>query len=113
MKFANEKILEAKSMTLSFQSIPVQLDQIYGFNLHAIFTGSPIGTFKLQASNDDVPLASQISNWIDISGSSQAIIASGSVMWNYNGAFYRWVKVVYTAAGGSGSCDINLMSKGA
>ena len=112
MKFANEKVVNAVSMASSFSSSPILLDQIYGFSFQAVFTGTPNGSFKLQCSNDDVKLDSQIVNWSDISGTAQAITAAGSILYNVNYAFYKWVRIVYTASSGSGSCDVTYASKG-
>lgn len=112
MKFLNEKIISDKAMNVNFESQPILLDQIYGANLQAVYTGTPNGFFKLQASNDDVPLTSQVTNWTDVIGSTQLISSSGSIMWNLNGAFYRWVKIVYTVTSGTGVCNITVFGKG-
>ena len=113
MKFASEKIIAAQSMATSFESAPILLDQIYGFSFQAVFTGAPDGSFKLQVSNDDKSFGFQPVNWTDITGSTQVITEAGDIVWNFNGAFYKWVKVVYEASSGSGSCDITYSSKGA
>lgn len=112
MKFANVKVINAANMSASFNSSPILLDQIYGFSFQSIFTGSPNGSFKLQCSNDNVQTESQVSNWTDIAGTSQAITASGSLLYNVNYAFYMWVRVVYTFSSGSGSCNVTYASKG-
>jgi hypothetical protein len=112
MKFANVKVISAANMASSFNSQPILLDQIYGFSFQAITTGAPNGSFKLQCSNDNVQLESQVTNWTDIAGTAQAITAPGSVLYNVNYAFYMWVRIVYTAASGSGSCDVTYASKG-
>lgn len=113
MRFANEKAVNNADMASSFVSPPIVLDQVYGFSFQAVFTGSPVGTFKLQCSNDDVKLASQVSNWSDIASSSKSITAPGDIFWNIDNAFYKWVRVVYTAAAGSGTCNVTYVSKGA
>jgi ABC-type phosphate transport system substrate-binding protein len=114
MKFTNEKITSAQSMGASFTSESVLIDQIYGFSMQAVFTGSPVGTFKLQASNDNInaKFPQDVTNWTDIADSSEAISDAGGITWNFNGAFYRWVRVVYTRSSGSGSCDIFYSAKG-
>jgi hypothetical protein len=112
MKFANEKIVNAVSMAASFNSSPILLDQIYGFSFQVIFTGTPNGSFKLQCSNDDVKLESQVSNWSDVASTAQSITAAGNLFYNINYAFYKWVRVVYTASSGSGSCDVIYAAKG-
>lgn len=112
MKFANEKIINDQSMTASFQSSPILLDQIYGFSFQAVFTGTPDGIFKLQSSNDDVQLGQTVTNWTDIADSSQAISAAGDITWNFEGCFFKWVRVVYTASSSTGTCNIVYASKG-
>lgn len=102
-------------------SSPVWLDQIYGIALQAVFTGSPTGTVKLQGSVDQGPsnaaltsnpaLASSIT-WNDISGSSQAVTGAGTVTWNFNGVFYKWVRVSYTASSGTGTLTVTINAKG-
>jgi hypothetical protein len=113
MRFANEKAVVDKSMAASFTSSPIVLDQVFGFSFHAVFTGSPVGTFLLQCSNDDVKLASQVSNWSDIGSSSKSITSAGNIFWNIDNAFYKWVRITYTAGAGSGVCNITFVSKGA
>lgn len=113
MKFANNQIKTNESLGASFSTDAILLDQIYGFNFQAILTGSPNGTFKLQASNDDVKEPTMVSNWVDIADSSQAVTTSGSIMWDYNGAFFKWVRVVFTFSSGSGAATIIFSAKGA
>jgi hypothetical protein len=113
MKFASEKIIVNQSMAASFESQPILLDQIYGFSFQAVFTGAPEGSFKLQVSNDDKSFGFTPVNWTDVTGSTQIITEAGDIVWNFNGAFYKWVKVVYTRDAGTGSCDVTYSSKGA
>lgn len=112
MKFANEKIISQADMSTSFLSKAILLDQIYGFSFQAVFTGSPVGSFKLQASNDDVKNESDVTNWTDVADSSAAVSAAGDLTYNYEGCFFKWVRIVYTAGSGSGSCNVVYASKG-
>jgi hypothetical protein len=112
MKVVTDKILDNADMSAGFVSEPILLDQIYGFSLQAIFTGTPNGSFKLQVSNQDVFLREQVTEWTDLADSSTAITAAGDIMYNVTSAFYRWVRIVYTRTSGSGNCDVTLTSKG-
>jgi len=112
MKFCNEKIISAADMSADFESDPILLDQIYGFSFQAVFTGAPDGVIKLQASNDDKTFNQTPVNWDDIADSSYTVSAAGTYMWNFNGAFYKWVRVVYLFASGTGACDVTYVSKG-
>lgn len=112
MKVVTDKIIESQNMANSFTSSHILLDQIYGYSLHAVYSGSPVGTFKLQVSNQDVQLRESVTEWTDLGSSSVSVSASGSNMWNISDAFYRWVRVVYTKTSGTGSCTITMTSKG-
>ena len=103
MRIQNEDLtLSGTDMTSNITSDPIWLGHIAHFSIQVVFTGStPNGTFKLQASNDkganDYRIASaSVTNWTDISGSSQGITAAGDHMWNVQNCGYRWVRVVWT-----------------
>lgn len=109
MSFLNQKIAPAEDMSGSFNSPAVDIANLIGYSLQAVFTGTPNGTFKLQASCDDLEAPV---NWTDVGSSSVAITAAGSAIWNNDGAHYRWVRLVYTRSSGSGSCDVTVAAKG-
>jgi hypothetical protein len=109
MRFVSDPILSGQSMAADFETEAIKIELTYGFSFQAVFTGAPVGVFILQASND----VSNPTNWDDIPSSAQLISAAGSIMWNYNGAFYRWVRVFYDRTSGTGSCNIVYSSKGA
>lgn len=85
-------------------SEPFRLTNMEGYSIQLVTTGATVtGAFKLQASNDksrfpefttDIP-----TNWTDVDGSSTSVTVAGSVMWNANGAYYNWVRVVWTESG--------------
>lgn len=85
----------------------VPLKNIFMYSMAAIFTGTPTGTVKLQASNDpetndSVPLPAP-TNWVDIADSSFPITAAGETMWNVSEVGYNYVRVVYTDSSGGAS----------
>lgn len=107
--------------TTVITSNPFPLDQIYGFAIQAYWTGSPIGSFKLQASSDAPGKTTQtsnggpdiVTNWTDIDNSTTAAAGSpGNYMWNFNGCFFRYVRLVYTNASGVGSLSAEICEKG-
>lgn len=117
MKINNEDILEIDEvrstldMGASFTSKPIYLGHISDYSIQLIFTGSPVGSFSLQVSNDAGRISANseanqyagVSNWTDLMGSSQSITASGDHTWVAKGAGYLWVRVVYTRVSGSGT----------
>lgn len=97
-------------------STPMVLQNTLGYNIQVFFTGTPTGTFKLQASSDNsatqtaanqMPSASL--KWTDVASSSQAVVAAGNVMWNVMWANYNYVQVVYTD-GSSGASTATITS---
>lgn len=88
-------------------SVAIQLQDMIDFSIQIFFTGTPTGSFKLQASNDPVPpktlqpgvngaITFSPTHWTDIANSSLAVVAAGDVQWNYHDAGFTFVRVVYT-----------------
>lgn len=61
---------------------------------------SPSGIVaKVQASNDD-------SNWVDISGASATLSATGNYLIEVDNCAYRWARVAITRSSGSVTASI-------
>lgn len=112
MRIANEDLLSGTlpDMVGSFDLRPLWLGHICNYSVQLVFTGSPVGTFSLQCSNDpgmpdggQTPQARSVTNWTVITGSSQAISAAGNIVWNVENAGYNWVRVHYVVTSGTGS----------
>lgn len=107
------------NMASSFVSDPVSLDRFTAFAIQAANAGAPVGSVKLQASNDAGyvnqavgPASAQgITNWVDIASSAQSIVAGTPNFWNDVYAAYKWARVVYTATSGTGTMSISAMCK--
>lgn len=101
-------------MANTITSDPIWLGHIANYSLQLVFTGSPTGTFKLQISNDlGRPTAGDdgdrdygITNWTDMTNSSQTISAAGNHAYDVQNAGHRWVRLVYTPSGGSGTMTV-------
>jgi hypothetical protein len=102
----------ATVLNTTVNSTPMQLYEMYGFSIQVVFTGTPTGTFKLQASDDpvyasNIPAGARVvTNWTDIDGSDQVVTAAGSVMWSATDAMYNFVRVVYTDASAGASTAV-------
>lgn len=117
MRINNENLLELdgtatdSDLSANIDLKPCWLGHICNYSIQLVFTGSPQGNFKLQMSNDPgKPNASSeaekyvgITNWTDIADSAQTISAAGDHAWQVENAGYTWVRVVWTATGGSGT----------
>ena len=111
MRVANENLLQldgavvSGDLSTSRQFKPVYLGHIFSFSVQCVVTGTPNGTFKLQASNDPVNAlqsteaqqASQVVNWTDIQGSEAQVTEAGNVLWDAQNSAYEWVRLVWVA----------------
>lgn len=116
----NKILLSAGDASGNLTSSPEQLTNMIGFAIQAVITGTPVGIIKLQGSCDagtvganSPPIGTGVTNWNDIADSSQAVSAAGIIDWNYNGAFFKWVRVVYTSTSGTGNITVTINTKGA
>lgn len=117
MRFDNTLIISAGDASLTNTSSPVTLESIYGYAIQAVFTGLPTGSLKLQGSCDPGKLTNNaygtdVNNWNDISGTTVAISAAGNTLYNMDAQFYKWVRIVYTPSGGTGTLNVRFNAKG-
>lgn len=97
-------LIQSVSAASSTNSVPLEIGDLKDYAIKVEFTGADVvGTLKLQASLDDNP-----AKFVDIDGTSQAVTASEDHLWNVSGAAYRYVRVSWTYASGTG----NIYSKG-
>ncbi len=113
MRNAKGAILSAGNMasaTLTSTSISCEHAEVIG--IHVVCTGSPNGTFTVQESCDAGVLddGSDLTTWTTVA--TQAITASGDILWRYPAPVGTWLRVVYTKSSGTGSCTIRFSRKG-
>lgn len=90
------------------------MKELYGFAIQAVYTGTPTGTLKLQASADPATSinpgnsvgANVITNWTDIANTSTALSAAGNTLYNVPDVMYNWVRLVYTDGSGGTSTAV-------
>ena len=120
MLASNKIIMNATDVSVSVNSPGYWLDQVYGIAIQAEFSGSPVGVVVLQGSCDhggsgmpgQPPNEASVVNWTTISGSSQAVTGAGPVVWNFNGVFYKWIRMSYSASSGTGTVTVTVNTKG-
>lgn len=96
MRILNEVLISAGDMSGNLSAVQ-RLDHVAGFAVQISWSGtSPVGTFKLQGSNDGSTWTYLTSQTISVSGNS------GSGLLNYADSMFQQVKAVYTASSGSG-----------
>ena len=112
MQNNNNLIFENKfssvNLTSSINSAQISVIGWTNFSLMLKWTGTPTGTFKLQASND----FQTVEDWEDVTGSSYAVAgAAGQLVFNYDTAPFRWIRIVYTATSGSGTLTKAMLNQ--
>lgn len=108
IKIKQEVILDLESMAASFESEPLDILYFRGYSISLTFTGSPVGTVKIQLSND----TEDPENWVDLTDSSVSITEAGNIVYEVTESFSSFVKVVYTRSSGSGFMSGNITAKG-
>lgn len=98
-------LLSSVSMGADITSDSQQLTNMFGFSIQAVYTGSPVGALKLEASLDKV-------TWNDVEDSSVSITDAGSTLWNVSEVQYPYVRVFYDFTSGSGSLTAKFFGRG-
>lgn len=97
-------LIEDASMLESFQSEAFTLVNKDGFSIHAVFTGSPNGSFFIAVSIDG-------RNWAVLPDSTQVVTEAGDVFWNVTDSKYQLARLHYTRSSGSGTCDASYATR--
>ena len=104
-------------MNTTFTSTAMQINNQLFYAVQIVFTGTPTGSFALQASCDSAlntvspgAFPFVVTNWTTIPSSTQAVVAAGSIMWNMDFQAYNFVRVLYTDGSGGASTAIITVS---
>lgn len=115
---SNSAIFTNADMSGDLHSTPYLLDQMYGYFIQLVWTGTVNGTFTVEVSNDvgvsnpDGSVTGVV-NYTTLANSSQTITNAGNLGYNVNLAFYRWVRIAYAHnTGGTASLNGRIQAKG-
>jgi hypothetical protein len=79
----------------------------------AVVTGSsPVGTLKVQCSNDSPGIVGGPVNWSDISGATVSVTGTGSFLIPKIDICYQWIRLVWTKTSGTGAVTVRLQAIG-
>jgi hypothetical protein len=91
--------VDGTDMQADIVSDAVYVSRSFAFSAQLVFTGSPNGTLKVQASLDDGAGENDLSNptitnWTDVD--SQSITSAGSHIFNLSDFGHRWIRIAWT-----------------
>lgn len=111
--FAPIKVLTACDVsTTGCNSTIVDLSRTSQFSVQAWYTGSPVGSFQVNVSNDPSTCSGGAANWAIATGTTAtAISAAGSVMYSITYGNYQCLQAVYTKTSGTGTISVMYGSK--
>ena len=118
MRVLHEILLPSSDASITEISLPGLLAHVWGYSVQAIFTGTPVGSIRLQGSSDPAPDANfsaanyPVVNWTDIANSTQVVSGAGTVAYDVVKTGYNWVRAIYTASSGTGTVTIQFVTKG-
>jgi hypothetical protein len=112
MRPSLEQVLNA--VTASTNSAAIVATNVLYVSVQAVATSTIAGTVKIQFSNDIVNEQIGPTNWIDIPSATVSLTGTA-------GAFgiakidscYKWLRIVFTKSGGTGTVSVNVNTIGA
>lgn len=90
-------------------SQPITIAQCFGFSVQIFWTGTPVGNWSLQGSDDAGFIepngtVTGVSHWSTVLNSTTAAGgAAGDFVINFEGSYFRWFRVVYAATSSTGT----------
>jgi hypothetical protein len=120
MRSLNEELVHNQDASISFQTPATSLEYQLGVSIQVVITGTPSGTLNLQGSNDFGTIKPAgpdqgnpgVVNWTDIANSSSPVTGAGTASWNFNGVFYKWIRLNYVSVSGTGNMTVRINTKG-
>lgn len=85
----NYTVVEEGDMSGDITPAATKLLQLVCISFQLSWTGAPVGTVKLQASNDNVVFSDVTNSTVNVSG-------SGDVLYNLTDIGYLYIRPVYT-----------------
>lgn len=106
------KIVSSGDMsTATVTSTPLDLTNSNQWAIQAVWTGSPVGTIKLQVSNDIIDSCANATHWSDYTQTIQSVSGAGDYLWNSWVANYHCLRLLYVKTSGTGSLNATYSRK--
>lgn len=96
--------LTSASMSSDIES-DIIFSPCHSLAVQAIYTGSPVGTLKIQYSLDKI-------NWSDLPNSGEGVNGAGNTIWNISDHAVLYARVTYARQTGTGILTLKAYGKG-
>lgn len=107
MKAVNANVIgSATTLGASLTSAIVKVDRFEKGSFQMVWTGTPVGNWTLEFSNDDPTDGSDPTNWTTVANTSSAAGgAAGNLMYDFETAS-KWARTRYTRTSGTGTLTV-------
>lgn len=99
----NERVIDTTSMGATIIGTSKDLGESNGFAAHFIWSGSPVGSVQVEASNDGT-------NFIAVNTQATGG-SSGQHLYNQELCRWKYVRLSYSRTSGTGTLDAYLSAK--
>lgn len=99
----NNHVIIAQSMTGNILSGGIDLSNVLGYAVQAVWSGTPVGNIIIKGSNDGL-------NFTTVSTTAVGG-AAGSLLVNNDGIHYNTLQVSYAFTSGTGTLDVTVSAK--
>ena len=116
MRFVNIQTIVAGDIASNINGGAVDASLLFYASVQGVAAGSsPVGTIKLQGSNDHLAASNLVANttptnWSDIA--TVSVNAVGAFLIPKTGLCYQWIRAIYVATSGSGTISVNIQALG-
>lgn len=109
------KYINAGDMSADITGAPVSILNHAMYSFHCIWTGTPTGNLKIQASSDprvdiDKRTGTSTATWEDVD-TVAAGGAAGSKLWDNLRSSVKWVRIFYDQTASNGTLNVALVAK--
>ncbi len=110
------QIITAASMGADITSTVTNIQGLDNIGLQLVWTGSPVGDFKIQISidyaQDNQGNVTNAGNWNDITFSTAPATSAGSPIYvDITGISSPWIRVFYDRTSGTGTLNAYIAAK--
>lgn len=122
MRQPNVPIMVNVSLGADAASNPIFMEQEAMVSIQAIWSGSPVGNFTIETTDDagqvnpatGLPVPASVADWNTYTGSTVAAGGStGIFTWRIWQNPDRWIRLKYTSTSGTGTINARSNAKGA